>query len=119
MTAFEADDPQVSFARWPTSVELKLPTGLALTDPLTGANLTSAWSLPNPDSTAAWGATLRGVMTTPEGRILSAEATPATINVGTFVLTDNVDSATMSVGIQGLSGAIRAYRLHGTSWTEL
>jgi len=89
VTAFENDDPQVSIARWPSNVELALPTGLALTDP------------------------------TPDGLILSAEATPATINVGTFVLTDNAESSTMGVGMQGLSGAIRAYRLDGTSWTEL
>jgi len=119
VTAFENDDPQVSIARWPSNVELALPTGLALTDPLSGANLTSAWSLPNPDSTGAWGTNLRGVMTTPDGLILSAEATPATINVGTFVLTDNAESSTMGVGMQGLSGAIRAYSLDGTSWTEL
>jgi prepilin-type N-terminal cleavage/methylation domain-containing protein len=116
---YDAGDNVIQIEQWPATVHLALPAEPdPLTDPQTGANLTDAWSLPAPDTSAAWGTTLRGVMTTPQGQIMSAEATPATIGLGVAVFSDN-QNITVAVGMDGLAGGVRAWRLREGTWEEL
>lgn len=113
---FDAGDTKVDLEPWPTSVSLAFPSGAStLPNPNGGAALSSAWSLPLPDSTARWGTTLRGVMTTPNGVIKSAESTPAVISSGAMVFADGTGQTT-SVGIRGQMGSAKSYRYDGSAW---
>jgi len=116
---YDTDDNVIQIEQWPTTVHMTLPAEPdPLTHPLTGANLTDAWSLPSPDTSAAWGTTLLGVMTTPQGRIMSAESTPATLGLGVVVFSD-VEDVTVAVGMDGMAGSVRAWRLRDGTWEEL
>lgn len=120
-SSFDSGDTLVSETRWERGVAMDLPQSPSpLARPLGAGNLADAWDLPTPDSGARWGSSLKGLMATPEGRILSAEATPALIGTGTIVLTDPVgEERTAGVAVEGLSGTVRAYKVNGTSWEEL
>jgi len=98
-----------------------LPTAPSpIGNPLGSGNLSAAWALPLPDDSGEWGADLRGVMTTPAGRIMSAEATPQLIGFGFIVFNDpNSRHVAASIGLEGRSGMVKAYRLDGSSWKEL
>lgn len=116
---FDNGDTKVDQEPWPSSVSLALPPGSStLPDPFGGSAISSAWTMPLPDSTARWGTTLRGVMTTPNGIIKSAEATPQTISTGVMVFADGTGQTT-SVGIRGQMGAIKSYRYDGSAWKVL
>jgi len=121
LASWDSGDRVVSQETWPESVRMALPAQPSpLPSPIGGGNLTDAWSFPDPDSGAEWGSDLRGVMANAEGQFKSAELTPQLISIGAIVLVDDhVDNGTVSVGVEGLSGAVRAYRHDGTGWREL
>ena len=114
--SFDSGDVRVRSDRWPATVKLAFPTGTtSVTNPLGGSSLTAAWSLPNPDSTARWGSTLKGLMATPNGRIQSAEATPVTIASGAIVLSDPKGNLS-SVGVRGQIGTVSSFRMANSQW---
>ncbi len=116
---FDSGDPRISFEALPSSVRMQLPAQPSpLANPLGGSALSDAWSLPLPDTSAAWGSGLRGVMTVPSGRVQSGEATPATIASGVVVFSDNT-GRTSSVGLRGQAGSVRAFELLDSGWKEL
>jgi prepilin-type N-terminal cleavage/methylation domain-containing protein len=118
--SFDAGDTLVSLDQWPASVRMELPTGVVVSNPIGSGNLSSAWSLPLPDTSGRWGADLRGVMMTPSGRVMSAEATPQIVGLGTIVFKDNSEQAgAVSVSIEGRSGVVRAFRLQESAWKQL
>lgn len=117
--SFDAGDELVSTVRWPASVALSLPSSPSpLSDPIGAGNLSSAWSMPLPES--SWGTNVLGVMITPTGRILSGEATPQLIGHGAFVFTD-LPSRTTVVGlsVEGRSGFVRAFHFTDGYWSQL
>jgi len=117
--SFDADDPRVAATHFNAGVALSLPAEPAsLTSPLDATALTSAWSLPEPDSDARWGSNLKGVMTTPTGRVQSAESTPATIGAGIIVFSTGQND-TAAVGIRGGEGSIRSFELFKGQWKGL
>ena len=118
--SFDAGDKLVSREQWPGSVLMVLPASPSpLADPITTGNVTDAWSVPLPDTGAAWGTDLRGVMTTPQGLIMSAEATPVVIGLGVIVFHDD-PSGTVAVGVDGRAGSVRIFRLNFESaWVQL
>jgi len=118
VASFDAGDALVTRTSWSPAVDLDLPGAGSLTDPLVGASVTDAWELPRPDSSARWGGTLLGVMTTPQGRISSAAATPQTIGIGTVVFHDG-KSGTAALAIDGRSGFVAAYRWRAGAWEPL
>ena len=119
LSSFDTGDTRVSRIRWPESVDLSLPTQPSpLSNPLATGNLSDAWFMPLPDSSAAWGSALRGVLTTPSGLIRSGESTPATISQGVVVFTDS-SAGTVAIGVHGRAGTVRSFRLEGSAWTEM
>jgi type II secretion system protein H len=114
----DAGDTEVQHTRWATTVKLGLPAAPAdLKHPITGADLDAGWAMPAP---AAWSAGLLGVILVPNGRILSAEAPPATITNGAIVFNDSPGgTGSTTVSVDGISGSIRAYRMHEGEWVEL
>lgn len=113
---FDNGDTKVDEEPWPPSVSLALPPGVSsLPNPLGGAAVTAAWSIPDPDSSARWGTTLKGFMATPNGVINSAQATPAVISTGVIVFADGTGQTT-SVGIRGQMGSVKPYRYDGSAW---
>jgi prepilin-type N-terminal cleavage/methylation domain-containing protein len=116
--SFDDDDPRVARRAIGAGTELGLPAGISsLTNPLDSTSVTSGWDLPLPDSSARWGSTLRGVMTTPTGLIQSAEATPESIGTGLVVF--STQDTTTAVGIRGLEGSVRSYELFDGKWREI
>lgn len=120
-SSFDSGDTLVSETRWEVGVGLELPQAPSpLGRPLGSGDVAAAWDLPLPDTGALWGTTLRGLMATPDGRILSAADSPALISAGTIVLNDPLgEERTAGIAVEGLSGTIRAYRLNGSSWEEM
>jgi type II secretory pathway pseudopilin PulG len=117
--SFDDDDELVASTELSDVVALTLPTEPdPLTSPLDATNVTQAWSLPAPDTSARWGPDLRGVMATPRGLIASAEASPTTISTGVIVFSTR-DDVTSAVGIRGLEGSVRSYELLAGAWKEL
>lgn len=117
--SFDATDRQVASTSFYTSVDLALPAEPAtLSNPLNPGTLSSAWSLPTPDTSARWGSELMGLMLTPTGLVQSAEATPTTIGSGVIVFSDGKD-VTTAVGIRGREGMIRSFEYFNGSWREL
>lgn len=117
---FDSGDKLVRGESWPSSISLALPLfQSSVPDPLGGStSLTSAWSLPLPDSTARWGSTLTGLMATPTGRIQSAESTPQTISSGAMIFSDNSGQA-FAVGVRGQLGNVTSYQMLGSTWKDL
>jgi type II secretory pathway pseudopilin PulG len=116
---FDAGDTKVDEEPWPVSITMALPSGVtSMPNPLGGTAISSACTIPDPDSSARWGTTLKGVMATPNGVINSAAATPATVNTGVIVFSDATGQTT-SVGIRGQMGAVKSYRYDGTAWQVL
>ena len=117
---FDNADTRVRRETWPSSVRLAMPAAFSsLPDPLGGGtSLTSAWSLPLPDSTARWGTTLTGLMVVPNGRIQSAESSPQTISSGAMIFSDN-SSQIASVGVRGQFGAVIGYQRINSAWKDL
>jgi type II secretory pathway pseudopilin PulG len=117
---FDSADTLVRKESWPASVSLALPpSSSSVADPLGGTtSLTSAWSLPFPDTTARWGTSLTGLMAIPTGRIQSGESTPQTISSGAMIFSDNTSQAA-AVGVRGQFGATSAYQLLGATWKAL
>lgn len=93
------------------------PSPAVLPNPMGGAQVTNAWSLPLPEA-SAWGTSLRGVMTNAAGLIQSAESTPQTVVSGVMVFTDG-RGQTSAVGVRGQAGNVRAFELLATTWKEL
>jgi type II secretory pathway pseudopilin PulG len=119
--SFDAGDELVSRDPWPDSIRMELPTGVGtVTNPIGTGNLSDAWSLPLPDTSARWGTELRGLMMTPSGKVMSAEATPQVVGLGTIIFNDTSGHAgAISVSIEGRSGVVRAFRLHESAWKKL
>lgn len=117
---FDNGDKRVSGESWPFSVSLAMPpSSSSLPNPLGGGtNLTSAWSLPLPDSTARWGSTLRGLMATPTGRIQSAESTPQTVSSGGMIFSDD-SGQIASVGVRGQFGNVLSYQMVNSAWRDI
>jgi prepilin-type N-terminal cleavage/methylation domain-containing protein len=119
INSFDNGDIRLEVEQWSGSVAMTLPGEPSpLTDPLGGGTITNAWSLPVPDASARWGSDLRGVMTTPRGRIMSAEATPQVIGLGQIVLNDSIGGAAV-VAVDGSAGAVRGFVLVKSSWKQL
>ena len=117
--SFDAADALISETRWESGVAMDLPPGV-LPRPMGMGNLADAWDLPTPDSAALWGTDLVGLMATPDGRILSAEATPTLIGIGTIVLNDPMgEGQTAGIAVEGLSGTVRSFKLNGNSWETM
>jgi len=118
---FDSADAVLSTTAWAPTVNMDLPVAPdPLPSPLGSGNLSAAWSLPLPDTSGAWGTNLRGLVFTPDGRIVSAAATPAVIGFGTIVFRDAWDDGqTLAVSIEGMSGTVRGFRLAGTQWEML
>lgn len=115
---FDNGDAKVRGESWPSSVNLQMPPSSAsVPDPMGGSNLTAAWSLPLPNSSDRWGSTLRGLMTTPTGRIQSGESSPQTISTGTMIFSDST-SQVSAVGIRGQFGSATPYRMLNSAWTN-
>ena len=103
----------------PPRALLSLPaTPSPLASPLGSGNLSSAWEIALPDTSGAWGTTLRGIRTTPTGQIESVESTPTTVTAGVIVLSD-INGNTVAVGVRGQLGSVRSFKLLGTAWSEL
>ena len=119
--SFDAGDTLVSRSMLPSSAPLGFPAETdTLANPLSGAAMSSAWSLPDPDSTAEWGANLKGLMTAPTGRLMSAEATPQVIGIGAIVFNDSgAEKGAVALGMEGRSGTVRVFRLANSSWVEI
>jgi type II secretory pathway pseudopilin PulG len=116
---FDSGDVRVAWEQIPQGSTLALPPSPSpLLNPLGGSTLTNAWSLPLPDTSAAWGANLRGLMTTTSGTFLSGESTPQTITSGVMVFTDR-NGQTASIVVRGQAGNVRAFELLGSDWKEL
>jgi type II secretory pathway pseudopilin PulG len=116
---FTTADTRIRQEQLPKRATLALPTAPSpLTSPLDGSTISSAWGIALPDSTGAWGSTLRGVRAVPTGQIQTVEATPQTVNAGTIVLSDNQGNA-VAVGVRGQLGSIRSFKLINSVWTEL
>ena len=119
--AFDNGDTLVSLDQWPESVRMELPTGAtSVTNPVGSGELTTAWSLPLPDTSGRWGTELRGLMMTPSGKVMSVEAAPEVVGLGTIVFNDNSGRAeAVSVSIEGRSGVVRGFRLQESAWKQL
>ena len=116
--SFDNADPRVNHMGMGPATVLGLPEGTAsLTSPLDSTTVNNGWALPLPDSTARWGSTLRGVMTTPTGLIQSAESSPASIGRGLVVF--STKDTTTAVGIRGLEGSVRSYEFYDGKWREI
>jgi hypothetical protein len=116
--SFDANDPRVSLSELGEGTQLSLPEGtVSLVSPLDATTISDGWALPLPDTSARWGTTLLGVMTTPTGLIQSAESSPASIASGLVVFTTR--DTTTAVGIRGLEGSVRSYELHDGTWREI
>jgi len=112
-------DTRIRREALPPRALLSLPTVPSpLPSPLDGGTITSAWGIALPDTSGAWGSTLRGVRVVPTGQIQTVEATPQTVNAGTIVLSDNQGNA-VAVGVRGQMGSIRSFKLTGSAWREL
>ncbi len=119
INSFDNGDTRLEVEQWPGSVAMTLPGEPSpLTDPLVGGNITNAWSLPVPDASARWGSDLRGVMTTPRGRVMSGEAAPQVIGLGQIVLNDST-GGTAVVAVDGRAGSVRGFVLVKNSWEQL
>ena len=117
--SFDAADTLITETRWESGVEMDLP-GFVIPRPMGTGNLSAAWDFPTPDTAALWGTDLVGLMATPDGRILSAEATPTLIGIGTIVLNDPMDQGqTAGIAVEGLSGTVRSFKLNGKSWEDM
>ena len=121
LASFDSGDTVVYSARWRPTVTLSLPAEPSpLPAPMGGGNLSSAWALPLPDSSAAWGTNLRGVMATPSGAIVSATATPQPIGNGTIVFADaRLKSECVGISVEGRSGSVYVFQYRGYSWKQL
>jgi prepilin-type N-terminal cleavage/methylation domain-containing protein len=121
LASFDSGDTVVHSVRWQPTVTLSLPAEPSpLTAPLGSGILASAWALPLPDSSAAWGTNLRGVMTTPSGKILSAAATPQPIGNGTVVFADSrLGAECVGISVEGRSGSVSVFQFRGNSWEQL
>jgi len=116
--SFDSDDLRVSRSGLGSGATLVLPAEPSpMSSPLDTTTVSAAWDLPTPDSSARWGADLRGVMTTPTGLIDSAESTPAPISSGLMVFTTM--GVTTAVGIRGLEGSVRTYEWFEGAWREI
>lgn len=116
---FNSGDVRIASEPLPSGCSLAMPASPStLPNPLGGTDVSNAWSLPVPDSSAAWGAALRGVMTTTAGTIQSGESTPQTILSGVMVFTDG-QGQTAAVGVRGQAGSVRAFELLPSGWKEL
>ena len=116
---FDNADPRVAATNLSTTVTLSLPSEpTSLSSPLDSTTLSSAWTIPAPDSSARWGSELLGLMTTPTGLLKSAQSTPTTIGAGIIVFTD-VQNHTSAVGIRGREGTVRSFEYFNDQWKEL
>lgn len=113
--ALDPGDPRLMSEPWPAGVELALPGGAgSLPNPLGGAALTAAWSLPQPEG-AGWSAGRRGVMATPWGAIAGCNAAAEAIPAGVIVFSDTTGQSA-AVGIHGQLGSVHWFRLEGSGW---
>jgi len=116
---FTTADTRLRREPLPTRALLALPAAPSpLTSPLDGGTISSAWGIALPDTSGAWGSTLRGVRAVPTGQIQTVEATPQNITAGTIVLSDNQGNA-VAVGVRGQMGSIRSFKLVNSAWIEL
>jgi len=116
---FNTGDVRVISEAIPPGCSLALPSVPSpLPNPLGGTDVANAWSLPFPDTSAAWGSGLRGVLATTSGTIQSGESSPQTIVSGVMVFTDG-DGQTSAVGVRGQAGNVRAFELLASGWKEL
>jgi type II secretory pathway pseudopilin PulG len=114
--SFDSADPWVAGTHFDATIELALPAS-AIVSPLDATAVVGAWSLPEPDSSARWGSSLKGLMATPTGVIQSVESTPRPIGNGLIVFSDGKENVT-AVGIRGRSGTVQAFELFGGEWRE-
>jgi hypothetical protein len=116
---FTTADTRIRREALPTRAALALPASPSpLPSPLDGSTITSAWGIALPDTSGAWGTTLRGVRAVPTGQIQTVEATPQTISAGTIVLSDSQGNA-VAVGVRGQMGSVRSFKLVNNAWSEL
>jgi len=119
MGVYTTADTRLRREALPTRAMLALPTAPSpLSSPLDGGTIADAWGIALPDTSGAWGTTLRGVRAVPTGQIQTVEATPQNINAGTIVLSDNQGNA-VAVGVRGQMGSIRSFKLVNSVWSEL
>ena len=112
-------DTRIRMEQLPKRATLSLPgTPTPLASPLGTGNLASAWDIALPDTSGAWGSTLRGVRATPVGLIETVETTPQTVTAGTIVLSD-VDGNAVAVAVRGQMGSVRSFKLVDSVWREL
>ncbi len=109
---FDDSDPWIGGTILEGAVQLRRPSIGRVMHPLDRSVLSNSWQMPLPDSSARWGADLRGLRITPTGVIESAEATPQPIGVGALLLSDPQNNLT-AVAIRGREGLVRGYQLIG------
>ena len=116
---FDTADRRIALETLPSAARLTMPPAPSpLSNPLGGANLTAAWSLPLPETSGAWGTNLRGLRMTPSGQIQSVEAAPTVVIGGVIVLTDGIGQ-TASVAVRGQIGSVRCFQVLDTAWSEI
>jgi hypothetical protein len=115
---YNTTDTRIRMEQLPSRANLSLPASPSpLASPLGTGNLGSAWGIALPDTSGAYGSTLRGVRATANGQIETVEATPQTVTAGTIVLSD-IDGNTVAVGVRGQLGSVRAFKLVDGVWKE-
>lgn len=116
---FDAADPRVFSEHWGEGTQLAFPAGTtSITDPLGGSDFTSAWSMPAPDSSAAWGTNRIGFTLTPRGIVESATSTPTTINAGSVVFSNRHDRVS-AVILRGRLGTVDSFEMLNGNWRRL
>jgi len=114
---YESDDRVITRTLLEPGVELAMPTS-TLPHPLGSGTITKAWTMPSPQSGTQWGDAV-GLMASPDGRLVSVNATPEVIGFGAAVFREEHADRTVSVGIEGRSGTVKAFRLDGSKWVAL
>jgi hypothetical protein len=116
---FDSDDPVIFSEHWSAGAEIRFPEGeSSMSHPTGGTAASDPWSMPTPDSSAAWGTDLIGFTMTPRGLVESAEATPTTINSGVAYFT-NQKSLVSAVVIRGRMGTVDSYELVDGAWRKM
>ncbi len=118
---FDTGDTLLQQEQLPNTIGLGFPNGASsMPSPLGGGTVTTPFTVPAAGAGTGLPKWTIAVMATPRGQFMSTEDTSTLIGFAAMVFNDQyAHDGAISIGLEGRSGTVRAYRYNGHAWSEL